>query len=86
MGDNKASMPRSPTGVLPFINTLYRIMTLMVCNFLSRISVQTLLNVMWQEWGAWERMNTCMCMAESPHCLPVTITTLKDTYSLEGKF
>ena len=26
--------------------------------------------------GVWERMDTCICVAESLHCLPETITTL----------
>jgi len=25
--------------------------------------------------GVWERMDTCVCMAESLHCPPETITT-----------
>ena len=37
----------------------------------------TLLNVMWQPgWeGSWGRMDPCICMAESLHCSPETITT-----------
>ena len=33
---------------------------------------------MWQpdERGVWERMDTCICMAESLPCLPETIATL----------
>ena len=30
--------------------------------------------------GAWGRMNTCICMAESLHCSPETITTLLISY------
>ena len=26
--------------------------------------------------GAWGRLDTCICVAESPHCSPETITTL----------
>ena len=26
--------------------------------------------------GVWGRMDTCMCMAESLHCSPETLTTL----------
>ena len=45
---------------------------------------------MWQpEWG-WggvicERMNTCICMAESLHYSPETITTLLIAYALMQK-
>ena len=31
--------------------------------------------------GIWGRMDTCMCMAESFHCLPETITTLLNSYT-----
>ena len=42
----------------------------------------TLLNVMWQPgWeGLWGRTDTCICMAESLHCSPETITTLFISY------
>ena len=48
----------------------------------------TLLSVMWQfEWeGVWGRMDTCICMAESLHCSPETITVLLITYTpIENK-
>ena len=43
-----------------------------------RTAQGTLLNILWQSvWeGVWEEMDTCTCMAESPHCLPETITAL----------
>ena len=31
--------------------------------------------------GTWERMDTCICMAESLCCLPETITTLLISYT-----
>ena len=31
--------------------------------------------------GVWGRMDTCICMAESLHCLPETITTLLISYT-----
>ena len=31
--------------------------------------------------GVWGRMDTCICMAESLHCLPETITTLLIGYT-----
>ena len=31
--------------------------------------------------GVWGRMDTCVCMAESLHCLPETITTLLIGYA-----
>ena len=31
--------------------------------------------------GAWERQDTCVCMAESLHCLPETTTTLLISYT-----
>ena len=31
--------------------------------------------------GLWERMDSCICMAESFCCLPVTITTLLIDYT-----
>ena len=31
--------------------------------------------------GVWERMDTCMCRAESLHCSPETITTLLIGYT-----
>jgi len=38
---------------------------------------------MWQpEWkGIWERMDTCICMAESLHCPPETVATLLISYT-----
>ena len=31
--------------------------------------------------GVWGRMDTCVCMAESLHCPPETITTLLISYT-----
>ena len=31
--------------------------------------------------GVWGRMDTCVCMAESLHCSPETITTLLTGYT-----
>ena len=31
--------------------------------------------------GIWERIDACMCMAESLHCAPKTITTLLIGYN-----
>ena len=31
--------------------------------------------------GVWERMDTCICTAESLHCPPETITTLLIGYT-----
>ena len=31
--------------------------------------------------GVWERMDTCICMIESLHCSPETITTLLISYT-----
>ena len=31
--------------------------------------------------GVWRRMDTCVCMAESLHCSPETITTLLISYT-----
>ena len=31
--------------------------------------------------GAWGRTDTCICMAESLHCSPVTTTTLLISYT-----
>ena len=50
------------------------------------IAQGALLNVMWQPaWeGVWERMDTCVCMAQS--CSPETITTLLTGYiSIQNK-
>jgi len=35
----------------------------------------------WMKSEVWERMDICMCMAESPHCSPETNTTLLIGYS-----
>ena len=35
--------------------------------------------------GVWGRMDTCMCMAESLHCSPETVTTLLIGYTLVQK-
>ena len=47
----------------------------------------TLLNVMHQPgWKRfWGRINTCICMTESLHCLPETITTLLISYAAAAK-
>ena len=47
------------------------------------IAQGTLLNVMWQPgWeGSLGRMDTCICMAESLHWSPETITTLLTGYT-----
>ena len=48
----------------------------------------TLLNVIWQPgWeGVRERMDTCICMAESLHCSPKTVTKLLISYTpIENK-
>ena len=34
--------------------------------------------------GVWGRMDTCVCMAESLHCLPETITILLIGYNPIG--
>ena len=34
-----------------------------------------------EESGVWERMDICMCMAESLSCSPETITTLLMGYT-----
>ena len=31
--------------------------------------------------GVWGSLDTCICMAESLHCLPETITTLLISYT-----
>ena len=47
----------------------------------------TLLRVMRQldGRGVWGRMDTCIGMAESLHCLPETITTLLIGYKIQYK-
>ena len=35
--------------------------------------------------GAWERMDTCIYMAESPHCSPETITLLTGYTPIQNK-
>ena len=47
----------------------------------------TLLRVMCQldGRGVWGRMDTCIGMAESLHCLPETITTLLIGYKIQYK-
>ena len=47
------------------------------------IAHRTLLKVVWQPGceGSLGKMNTCICMAESPCCPPETITTLLISYT-----
>ena len=35
--------------------------------------------------GPWERMDTCICMAESLHCSPETITLLTGYTPIQNK-
>ena len=47
------------------------------------IAQGTLFNVKWQPGGGTRgRVDTCVCMAESLHCPPETITTLLISYTL----
>lgn len=50
-------------------------------------STANLLHISWQpEWeGTLGRMDTCMCVAESPPCSPETVTTLLISYTLIKK-
>ena len=47
----------------------------------------TLLNVLWHldVRGVWGRMNTCVCMAESLHCPPETMTLLIGYTTIQKK-
>ena len=47
------------------------------------IAQGTLLNAVaaWIRAGVWGRMDTCVCVAESPHCPPETTTALLIGYT-----